>query len=131
MIGTGRIEEVVILFLVSFSQSATFAYSSDVNDSCYTAALQWIRTIETEKKDVLEKHALSGCAFSKKWIERYNGTSEASRESLCTDLVLIWTHKECMYFRDSVSPEAYDPCKTWSREMYTRCMEYEDEWFGE
>lgn len=129
MIGMGRIQKVVIVFLIICSRSAIFAYSSDVHDSCYNNALQWISKIDTEKKAVLESHALSRCEFSNKWIERYNGISEASRNGLCTDLVLIWTHKECMYFRDTVSPKAYEPCKTWSREMYTRCMEYEDEWF--
>lgn len=48
---------------------------------------------------------------------------------MCNDLVLIWSYKECVYFRDYLVPEAYEPCKAWSRQMYTRCLAGDAGWF--
>ena len=119
----------IIFFILVCFQLPYPSYSNNLKDGCYRNAMSWIEEIEIEDATALENHALSNCKSSKNWIDRYGNTG-SNRTRLCNDLVLISTHKECMYFRDYVSHTAYDPCKSWSREMYKRCMDYDDEWFA-
>lgn len=117
-----------IIFVIIFLNFSYIARSNDSNDTCSQEALKWIEEIDIEEPDILEKHALAKCQFASKWL---NGSQKdgSNRKRVCNDLVLIWTYKECIYFRDYITHEAYEPCKSWSREMYSRCMEYDDTWF--
>ena len=106
-----------------------FAVPSSARESaCYLSAESWIKKLPGDHS-ILQAHAQTNCDFAGKFIGRYPGKTQAARERLCYDLVLIWTHKKCIYFRDDVSPAAYSPCKSWSREMFQHCLDRDDEWF--
>jgi hypothetical protein len=98
---------------------------------CSQAADAWITTLgDSQHDDIFQRHTRNNCSFSGKWVKRYAQTTDrTARARMCNDLVLIWTHKECGYFRDVINPEAYEPCKTWSREMYQHCMDNDVNWF--
>ncbi len=115
--------QTVILTLVFL---ATPSYAAE--SACYSAAFSWIEKVSGGHA-VLQSHAKSNCEFAGKFIYKYPGRTEAERERLCYDLVLIWTHKKCIYFRDYLSPDAYTPCKSWSREMFQQCVSRNDGWF--
>jgi len=119
----------VITFMIISLQFPCPAHSYNQKDTCYQEAVEWIKDIDVDKKGVLEKQALSRCESARKWISQ-SENNHSGRERLCTDLVLIWTHKKCIYFRDYITYKAYEPCKSWSREMYKRCMAKEDLWFN-
>lgn len=120
---------IVILMTVILSfQSPYLLYGADSTESCYGNALAWIEEIGASDSEIIEKSTLARCNFVKKWLDR-EGNKGDGRERLCNDLVLVWTHNECVYFRDDINHNAYEPCKAWSREMYRRCMNYDDAWF--
>jgi hypothetical protein len=97
---------------------------------CTTEAELWIAALASSKSDILQNHAELKCEFSGGWMREYAETAdENSRERMCTDLVLVWTHKECDYFRDYIEPLAYTPCKAWSRQMFNHCMANDISWF--
>jgi hypothetical protein len=97
---------------------------------CTAEATLWIAALASSKIDILQNHAEMKCDFSSGWMKEYAETADLnSRERMCTDLILVWTHNECVYFRDYIEPEAYTPCKAWTRQMYKRCMENDIGWF--
>ena len=98
---------------------------------CIASAEIWIEQLEDRAHDdVFLSHTRWNCEFSGHWVrESAEVTNQSSRERMCNDLVLIWTHKKCNYFRDLINPAAYEPCKAWSREMFQRCMANDVEWF--
>ena len=102
---------------------------SHAESGCYRSALDWIETIEIEDHTVLKNHALTKCEFADKWISDFEDRKGSDRQRLCNDLVLIWTYKECIYFRDYIHDSTYDPCKAWSREMFQHCIDHENKWF--
>jgi hypothetical protein len=101
------------------------------DNGCSQAANTWIAALgDARHNDIFRRHTRNNCTFSGKWVKQYEQTTDqTARESMCNDLVLIWTHKECGYFRDVINPEAYEPCKAWSREMYQHCMDNDAGWF--
>ena len=99
-------------------------------DGCFANASRWIAEIETDKGDILSRHAKDRCLTSGSWLGRAMSEGGSAQKSTCNDLVLVWTHKACIYFRDDIHPDAYAPCKVWSREMYQRCLAGEGEWFA-
>ena len=118
----------ISLQTVILTSALLAAPSYAAESACYSAASTWIETV-SEGHAVLQSHAKSNCEFAGKFIYKYPGRTEAERERLCYNLVLIWTHKKCIYFRDYISPDAYTPCKAWSREMFQQCVNRNDTWF--
>lgn len=94
----------------------------------FESAQQWVAKVNGDQH-ILRSHAKANCEFSGSWIQGIASEDQAIRKRVCNDLVLIWTHKECIYFRDYVTHEAYDPCKSWSRQMYTQRMAKKATWF--
>ena len=100
------------------------------DDGCFISGLRWIEKIKVEDSTILKNHASAKCRFADKWIRDFADQAGADRRRMCNDLVLIWTHKECIYFRDYIHHSTYAPCKAWSREMFQHCMDYDDQWFA-
>lgn len=123
---------VTILTLV-LSLLLYFQTSSSAQDStslCFRSAQGWINELSHAKSRIMYEHARTRCNSSAQWLHNDNHSqSKTMQGQLCRDLVLIWTHKECIYFRDYITPDAYAPCKEWSREMYRQCMINNDDWF--
>jgi len=119
----------VLLFPLYCLLSTNLSWADAAEDGCYASALQWIELVGGKNHDVLKSHARSRCVFAKKWLARYDGQSDPAREKFCKDFILLWTHKECNYFRDDINPAAYEPCKVWSLEMHEQCLAYNDAWF--
>ncbi len=79
---------------------------------------------------MLQRHCEGNCRFSGRWVEEYAAEENPERRRrLCTDLVLVWTYKKCVYFRDYVDPVTYDPCMVWVRTMFARCLAGDAGWF--
>ena len=116
-----------LLFLNFFS----ILHVSAAQVGCYQAADDWILQLNDEKNsELFHRYTHGDCQFSGKWVKQLkDGSSRAQRERMCQDLVLIWSHKNCNFFRDLINPEAYEPCKAWTREMHQHCMENDVNWF--
>ena len=99
--------------------------------SCIQAAENWISQLNDKKNnEIFQKHTQRNCQFSGKWVkESVDDSSVLHRERMCQDLVLVWSHKNCNYFRDVINPDAYEPCKAWSREMHQHCIDNDVNWF--
>jgi hypothetical protein len=117
---------LVFALLCPFLAAAPAAASS-----CVAAAGAWIEALDGVDREMLRRHTEANCRFSGKWVEE-NAAEEdlARRQRLCNDLVLLWTYKKCVYFRDYVDPATYDPCMAWVRRMFSRCMANEVSWFA-
>jgi len=100
-------------------------------NGCFASASQWIRQIEEiHRPAVLLRNVGEDCRFSLKWMKQNTGSTGAdSRAQVCRDLVLIWTHKKCVYYRDYIDHQTYHPCREWTRQMYDHCMEHDSAWF--
>lgn len=97
---------------------------------CLASAAAWIAAIDSPKAELLLNHAQTRCDFAARWLlQNQHTVDSASYHDLCQSLVLVWTHKECVYFRDEVDHRAYNPCQTWSRIMYKRCLADDRQWF--
>ncbi len=98
---------------------------------CVAAADVWIDAMKDgEKRRIYHDHARTTCRFSGQWIKAARDDKDPERrQRMCRDLVLIWAHKECNFFRDVIDPEAYKPCKAWTREMFGHCMDNDVDWF--
>jgi len=98
--------------------------------ACITEAQWWIQELKSDRSEVLLDHARTRCDFAGRWLaaNRHEPQSEEYRQ-LCTSLVLVWTHKECVYFRDEIDYRAYAPCDTWSRLMFRQCLAGDSAWF--
>ncbi len=96
---------------------------------CFDNALEWISEIDSKDITILKKYAANTCLSTMDWIKIY-GDQGVNRDRFCTDLVLIRTHKECIYYRDYIIHTAYNPCKSWSREMFEQCIGHNDKWFA-
>ena len=98
---------------------------------CATHARQWIQRLEHDLDyELLVRNTHSDCEFSAKWMEENSGSdSEQIWQRMCKDLVLIWTHKKCIYYRDYIHHSTYTPCKEWTRQMYSHCMDHDKNWF--
>lgn len=100
---------------------------------CARAAEDWINALphlEKSKRERLKNYTRDNCSFAAKWQQKLENISGRQRQRrTCNDLVLIWTHKECIYYRDYVTAAAYNPCKSWSRHMFRRCMAGDIDWF--
>lgn len=122
------------LFLFVSTLSAVQASQSGTSP-CFQAAVAWIEALPQapapRSEEVLLSHSRSSCRFADYWLKDLANTKPSERRRTCKDLVLIWTHKECIYFRDTIFAPAYEPCKAWSRLMYERCMAGEILWFRE
>jgi hypothetical protein len=101
------------------------------DSGCSQAADAWISVLgDSPNRDIFQRHARDSCKFSGHWVKQSaQNSNQAARDRMCNDLVLIWTHKKCGYFRDVINPEAYEPCKSWSREMFQHCMNNDVGWF--
>ena len=117
-----------VLACLNFSPAQkVFAATS----GCIQAAENWISQLNDKKNtEIFQRHTQRNCQFSGGWVkESEDATSVSHRERMCQDLVLIWSHKNCNYFRDVINPEAYEPCKAWSREMHQHCIDNDVNWF--
>ena len=118
--------------LVAGIGAAPCEAATETQPGCVSAARPWIAAIDdSEHRDLLLRYVRNDCRFAGQWMTRHREDGASSlRKRLCNDLVLIWAHKDCGYFRDYVDPAAYDPCKAWTRQMFRRCMEDDLAWFG-
>jgi len=126
----------LLLMLLCFSAQPASAgetgLATEAADSgCDQAAREWIVSLgDTEHTDIFERHTRNNCEFSGRWVKESRDVTDPSlRSRMCKDLVLIWTLKNCSYFRDVINPGAYEPCKAWSREMHQRCLDNDVNWF--
>jgi len=121
----------VVLFFMLQVLSCSFAEAS--SSKCARAAEGWISDLshlDKSKRERLQSYTRENCSFAAKWQQELENISDRQRQRrTCTDLVLIWTHKECIYYRDYVTAAAYEPCKSWSRQMFRRCMSGDIDWF--
>lgn len=114
-----------------------FPYSSfggEMEESgCSSYARQWIQHLgQSSKRAILIRNTRSDCEFSAKWIKKNSAiNNEQIWKRTCNDLVLIWTHKKCIYYRDYIDYNAYVPCKEWTRQMYNHCIDHDISWFHE
>ena len=122
-----------IAFLLSLASGLTGSATAATlkTSPCSEAAAQWIRELESTKEKILLSHTRDKCNYSADWVTKLHNSNTQNRDRSCKDLILLYAHKECVYFRDYLSHEAYSPCKGWTREMYRKCMEGDVEWFTE
>lgn len=123
---------VVMLFLFGFLAVPYWCPAAEHQDSgCIVYARQWIEQLDRiQRHDVLDRNTRTDCEFAARWISKNSeSTSETTWNRTCTDLVLIWTHKKCIYYRDYVDHNSYQPCKEWTRQMYQHCISREVSWF--
>lgn len=118
----GRIVVFVLIGLVCTDQLCRGGEAD-----CCSVTATWVQAVG-KNSDVLRFHVQSACRFSHDWI-RTEEAGNSSRERVCNDLVLVWAHKECVYFRDYVCHDVYDPCKAWTRKMFRQCMAGNIMWF--
>lgn len=113
-----------LLLLVPLSAPAA-------ESGCNQAAASWIEQLaDTQHRELLLRYTDNDCRFAGKWVKQAApDLTPAHREQMCNDLVLIWSHKDCNYFRDVINPDAAVPCNAWSRDMYRHCMQNEADWF--
>ena len=117
--------------------SIIFAASCNGEDlkeaGCIAAAQNWVQQIDQiSRPEVLLRNTRSDCNRSLKWMKKNTGnTSVRIWEQTCTDLILVWTHKKCIYYRDDIDHRAYYPCKEWTRQMYDHCIRRDITWFSE
>lgn len=99
--------------------------------ACTAYAQQWIDKLnKTSRRDILIRNTRSDCEFSAGWIKKNSkSNNENTWKRMCNDLVLIWTHKKCMYYRDYIDHNSYHPCKEWTRQMYHHCINRNFSWF--
>lgn len=128
---TSRFSVVLILTLLLLAPTVFSSVAEADESGCIQVGDAWVSGLDNPAGiEVLRRNVRSNCEFSGEWVKQSVDVEDPSRrERMCNDLVLIWTHKECGYFRDVHNPSAYEPCKTWSREMYRRCMENDVDWF--
>jgi hypothetical protein len=120
-----------ILVFVSYHLFSSLPASS-AESGCINAAAAWIKELNSSNTKILQNHCQENCRFASSWVEKISNVRETQRrERTCNDLVLIWSHKECIYFRDYVDASAYHPCKSWTRQMFHQCMAGNTEWFLE
>ena len=121
----------LLLICVSyFLFSSLIAFSEE--SGCINAATAWITELNSSNSKILQSHCQENCRFASSWVKKISHIEEPKRrERTCNDLVLIWSHKECIYFRDYVDASAYYPCKSWTRQMFQQCMAGNTEWFLE
>ncbi len=121
---------LALAFLIS-SLLFSFAPPAASQSGCFQEATDWIDTLNSTRGKILRDHAQSKCDFAANWVKEIGDVTEKTqRKRTCNDLVLIWTHKECIYFRDYVETSAYAPCKSWTRMMYRNCMSNDLKWFS-
>ena len=88
---------------------------------CLGKARKWIEETGIEDSSTLQKHTATRCQFVDNMLSS-SANETADRERVCTDLVLLWTRKDCVFFRDYVSYRTYAPCMAWGREMFKECV---------
>lgn len=121
---------IIILLLAGRPEVAS---AESATASCSEAAAAWIdRLTDGVDREMLLRHTAADCSFSGKWVAEYaEVVDEGRRRRMCNDLVLIWTYKKCVYYRDYASPECYQPCMHWVRTMFSQCMANRVDWFAE
>ncbi len=111
---------------------SVFTVNAVAQSECSLNAHDWIRSLQSPKKSVLRNHCDNRCTFVAKWVKQIDNIADKNkRENTCYHLVLIWSQKDCVYFRDVIDPAAYYPCKGWTQEMFRQCMADNTEWFQE
>jgi hypothetical protein len=125
MIQRFRYSLLLVLLLLLPNQSFP------VQAGCVQDAQRWIDNLDDrENSSIFHNHVRSVCRFSGQWVKEAQDVHDRPRrERMCNDLVLIWAHKECNFFRDQINPKAYEPCKIWTREMFRNCMDNNVDWF--
>ena len=121
------------LFIVVIGSQPPFTSTTFAAESgCLAEAAAWITALDSSKESILYNHCRESCRFASSWLKEIRDVEESQkRKRTCNDLVLLWSHKECIYFRDYVDASAYDPCKSWTREMFQQCMAGNTVWFME
>lgn len=125
----------LITALIFFSIFVFFHMTADGRElsstsSCFIEARSWISELPSGKRDILHNHARESCALSLNWLKDHGESKEdTSLERVCTNLVLIWTHQKCIYFRRYFSPDVYEPCEMWARSQYKHCINQDMDWF--
>lgn len=126
---TQQLETALLTLTLCVTFQLNMARAS--TSSCGGEAAEWIQKLSSKKEKILMDHCLNKCRNSATWVEKLNEEKLTDRDRSCKDLIFIYTHKECVYFRDYVDPTAYKPCKAWTRSMYGRCMEGDAAWFSD
>lgn len=118
------------LCVLSVAPQKSFGVEGD-DSGCSAYARQWIQQLDQDSNhELLIRNTRSDCEFSARWIKKNSGSdNEQIWKRTCNDLVLIWTHKKCIYYRDYIDHNTYTPCKEWTRQMYDYCMEHNESWF--
>jgi hypothetical protein len=106
------------------------ASSHAAPSACLADAAAWIAGLNSPQAELLLRNARTRCDAAALWLQhnRHDAAS-ANYRGLCQSLVLVQTHNQCVTFRDKVDHRAYNPCETWSRNMFKRCLAGDREWF--
>ena len=113
VLSVGKITFVVAVWAyVQLSLPNTCVGKGQTESGCAAHAQQWIQQLDQPpRNDVLIRNTQSDCALAAKWMrENAGNTNEESWKRMCTDSVLMWTHKKCIYYRDDIYHESYEPC---------------------
>lgn len=102
-----------------------------VGDSpCLRMARERMDGLAGKRADRVAWYAASSCSRSRAVLAGSQGASPELREQICRREVLAGSFtKTCVYFRDVLCPEVYEPCADWVREQYARCVAGDLEWF--
>ncbi|MBN1958431.1 MAG: hypothetical protein JXQ81_00780 [Desulfuromonadales bacterium] len=121
----------VVLFFILWLCFVPAQKGFSLDSGCVKAAENWILQLnDKDNTEIYQRHTRINCQFSGQWVKESQEVSSAShRKRMCQDLVLIWSHKNCNYFRDVINPDAFEPCSAWSREMYQHCIDNDVDWF--
>lgn len=100
--------------------------------TCLAAAEARMLSRFPEVGSTLAWHVKRGCRKSGRAVADLEvSLSEAERQDYCRRHVLVPVYLDiCLHFRDVILPEAFEPCWTWAREQFDRCLAGDEQWFS-
>lgn len=117
--------------LISFIATFQF-YSFSSAESCMESGERRILQPFADKRKTLEFYVKKSCGKSARTILEINSPIHSpERQEKCRNKILVDVYiSTCIYFRDVVYPEAFNPCWDWGREHYAHCVAGDAAWFG-
>lgn len=112
------------------AHGAALAAGEAGDSPCLRMARERMDAPAGKRADRVAWYAASSCSRSRAVLAGSLGASPELREQICRREVLAGSFtKTCVYFRDVLCPEVYEPCADWVREQYARCVAGDMEWF--
>ncbi|TVM17691.1 hypothetical protein DPQ33_08615 [Oceanidesulfovibrio indonesiensis] len=114
----------------ALGQAPALAHEGEADSPCLRVARERVTVHAGARAQVLDWHAAASCKGSRAVLAGCDTAPDELREEICRREVLAGAYTSaCVYFRDVLCPDAYEPCKEWVLEQYERCKAKDMEWF--